>query len=106
MAAGRGGGAEGAAVEVLQAQFGTPAVDAPGTNSDELQQPEGCIDGASDAVYPQCGGRSCCAVASTGAVLVQLQLPDSGRCPCCTGMVVHSLEARRRGGLAGAGGSL
>ena len=44
-AGGRGGGAEGAAVEVLQAQFSTQAVDAPGTNSDEFQQPEFCIDG-------------------------------------------------------------
>ena len=39
----------------------------------------------SDSVHPQSGGRSCCAVVSTGAVLVQLQLLDSGRCPCCAG---------------------
>ena len=70
------------AVEVLQAQFSTQAVDAPGNNSDKFQQPEGRIDGASDTVYPQSGGRSCCAVASSGALLVQVQLLDSGRCPC------------------------
>ena len=98
-------GAEGAVVEVLQAQYSTQAVDAQGTNSDELQQPEGCIDGSSDTVYPQCGGRSCCAVAFTGAVLVQPQLVDVPVVPVI-GMVVHSLEARRLGGLAGAGGGL
>ena len=74
------------------------AVDAPGTNSDELQQPEDFIDGASDTVYPQCGGRSCCAVASTGAVLVQLQLlVVDVPVVLVIGLVVHSLEARRRG---------
>ena len=43
-AAGRGGGAEGAAVEVLQVKFYTQAVDAPRANSDKLQQPEGRVE--------------------------------------------------------------
>ena len=87
-------GAEGAAVR--------------SRDSDELQQPEGCIGGDSDTVYPQCGGRSSCAGASTGAVLVQPQLLDSGRCPCCTGHR-HGcplLGGTQAWGLAGAGGGL
>ena len=57
------------------------AADAPVIFSDKFQQPKGLIDGASDSVSPQSGGRSCCAVDSTGAVPVQVQLLDSGRCP-------------------------
>ena len=79
------GGAEGAAVEVLEVLSSTQAVDAPGTNSDKFLQLEGRINGASDSVHPQSGGRSCCAVDSTGAVLVQVQLLDCSRCPCCAG---------------------
>ena len=43
----------------------------------------GSCRGASDTVHPWSGGRSCCAVDSTGAELVQVQFLDSGRCPCC-----------------------
>ena len=66
---GAAGGGGGAAVEVLQVQFSTQAVDTPGTNSDKFLQLEGRIDGVLASLHPQSGGRSCCAVDSTGAVL-------------------------------------
>ena len=43
---------------------------------------QGSCRSASDTVHPWSGGRSCCAVVSTGAELVQVQFLDSGRCPC------------------------
>ena len=58
----------------------TLVVDAPAINSDKFPQFEGRIEGASDSVYPQSDGHSCCAADksrnSTGAVLVQKQLID------------------------------
>ena len=102
---GREGRAEGAAVEALQVKFYTQAVDAPGTNSDKFQQPEGRVEvpptqfilGVADVPVvqsiPQVQSWSRCSFLTVVDVLVVLVID----------MVVHSLEARKRGGLAGAG---
>ena len=99
VAAGRGGGAEGAAVEVLQAQFGTPAaLTLPGPTATSSSSPR-----VVSMVPPMQFTLSVAdvpVVQSLPLVLVQLQLPDSGRCPCCTGMVVHSLEGTQAWGSA------
>ena len=106
--AGREGGAEGAAVEVLQVKFYTQAADAPRANSDKLQQPEGRVEvpptlftlGAADVPvvqsFPQVQSWPRCSFLTVVDVPVVLVID----------MVVHSLEARRCGGLAGAGGSV
>ena len=101
-AAGRGG-AEGAAVEALQVKFYTQAVDAPGANSDKFQQPEGRVEvpptqfilGVADVPVvqsiPQVQSWPRCSFLTVVDVLVVLVIDT----------VVHSLEARRSGGLAG-----
>ena len=104
----RGGGAEGAAVEALQVKFYTQAVDAPRANSDKFQQPEGRVE-----VPPT---QFILGVADVPVVQSIPQVQSWPRCSFLTvvdvfvvlvsDMVVHSLEARRRGGLAGAGGGL
>ena len=81
---GEGGGPEGAAVEVLQVKFCTQAVDAPGPTVTSSSS-RGSCRGASDSGHPRSGGRSCCAVDSTGAELAQVQFLGIGRCPCCAG---------------------
>ena len=79
-AAGRGGGGgvggRGSAGQVLH-----PG----GRRSRGQPAARGSCRGASDSVHPWSGGRSCCAVDSTGAELAQVQFLDSGRCPCCAG---------------------
>ena len=89
-------------------QYNNQAVDAPGTNSDKFLQPEGRVEvpptqfilGVADVPVvqsiPQVQSWSRCSFLTVVDVLVVLVID----------MVVHSLEARRRGGLAGAGGGL
>ena len=106
-AAGRDG-LEGAAVEALLVKFYTQAIDAPGANSDKFQQPEGRVE-----VPPT---QFILGVADVPVVQSIPQVQRWSRCSCSTvvdvlvvlviDMVVHSLEERRRGGLAGAGGCL
>ena len=104
---GGGGGAEGAAVEALQVKFNTQAVDAPGTNSDSSSCPR---------VVLRCPTQFILGVADVPVVQSIPQVQSWSRCSFLTvvdvpvvlviDLVVHSLEARRRGGLAGAGGGL
>ena len=103
-----GGGGRGVAVEVLQVKFYTQAVDAPGANSDKLQQPEGRVEcpptqfilGVADVPVvqsiPQVQSWPRCSFLTVVDVPIVLVID----------VVVHSMEARRRGGLAGAGGGV
>ena len=100
---GGGGGGRGSA-----GQFYTQAVDAPGANSDKFQQPEGRVE-----VPPT---QFILGVADVPVVQSIPQVQSLSRCSSLTVVdvpavpvidtVVLSLEARRRGGLAGAGGGL
>ena len=56
----------------------TPRRKTPGANSDRFQQPEGRVEVPPIQFILRVAGRSCCAVVSTGAELVQVQFFDSG----------------------------
>ena len=103
-AAGREGGGLGGG-RGSAGQFYTQAVDAPGINSDKFQQPEGRVE-----VPPT---QFILGVADVPVVQSIPQVQSWSRCSSLTVVdvpvvpvidtVVLSLEARRRGGLAGAG---
>ena len=97
-----------AAVEVLQVKFCTLVVDAPGTNSDKSQQPEGRVEvppfqfilRAADVPVVQSFPQVQCWPRCSSLTVVDVPVV------LVIDMVVHFLEARRRRGLAVAGGGL